>query len=111
SRIFNEVKYHPSHRGVVDVMGAVTFAKKGTTIASQMADFLAFQSRRYKGQCEAARRYLPFTKLQRTVFFSVHTKTHLNFEFRTHDEIASGYADPSSWRRRESDLVWRAGAT
>ncbi|MGY3506329.1 hypothetical protein ACVWYJ_006948 [Bradyrhizobium sp. USDA 4471] len=98
-RVFDQMKFNPNHRGVVEVMKTVEFVEKGSSIALQMADFLAFHSRRYKSQCEKARRYLPLTDLQRLIFKGIDTKTNLSYEYRTNEEIAAGYKDPNSWRR------------
>jgi hypothetical protein len=97
-RVFHEMKFNPSHVGVVDVMNSVSFADKGSTIALQMADFLAFHSRRYKSQCEKAKSYLPLTDLQKVIFHTVDTKTSLNHGYLTNEEIRSEYKDPTTWR-------------
>lgn len=104
-RVFNEMKYNPNHVGVVDVMKSVAFADKGSTIALQMADFLAFHSRRYKSQCEKAKSYLPLTDLQKVIFRVVDTKTSLNHGYLTNEEIASGYKDPNTWRVIDPDSI------
>jgi hypothetical protein len=49
-RIFELNKAHPS---LTKVMGNLAFALKNSTIALQMADFLAYQTRRYVAKCEA----------------------------------------------------------
>lgn len=97
-RVFDLLKFNPNHRGVTEVMKSVTFANKGSSIALQMADFLAFHSRRYKSRCELAKDYVPMTDLETMIFKGVDTKTTLNFEYRTNEEIAVGYRDPNSWR-------------
>lgn len=53
-----------------------------SSIALQMADFLAFHSRRYKSRCESAKEYVAMTDLEKMVFYGVDTKTTLNFEYR-----------------------------
>ena len=49
-RIFEELKAHPTLAGI---MGGLDFADKKSTIALQIADFLAYQSRRYVAEREA----------------------------------------------------------
>jgi hypothetical protein len=109
SRIFDEMKYNPNHVGVVDVMKSVSFANKGSTYALQMADFLAFHSRRYKSRCEVAREYLPMSDMEKMIFFGVMTKTNLHHDYKTNEEIAAGYVSPNSWRLPEGSQqkgVW-----
>ncbi|MCP3414223.1 DUF3800 domain-containing protein [Bradyrhizobium brasilense] len=101
-RTFDEMKHNPYHRGVVDVMDSVSFVEKGSTIALQMADFLAFHSRRCKTQCDKARRYLAMTDLQKMIFYGVDTKTHLSHGYLTDEEIAAGILVPDTWRNTDA---------
>lgn len=97
-RVFNEMKFNPNHVGVTEVLKSVSFANKKSTVALQMADFLAFHSRRYKSQCEKEKRYVPLTDLQKVIFHAVPTTTSLNHTYRTNQEIESGFQDPKMWR-------------
>jgi hypothetical protein len=105
-RVFDEMKFSPNHRGVVDVMRSIVFANKGSTIALEMADFLAFHSRRYKSRCERARDYVPMNDLEKMIFYGIDTKTTLNYEYRTNEEIAAGHRDPRSWRPENDIGSW-----
>ena len=55
-RIFEIHKAHPS---LTSFMGGLDFADKKSTIALQIADFLAYQSRRYVAACEERGGYAP----------------------------------------------------
>ena len=55
-RIFEEHQAHPSLAGII---GELDFTDKKSTIALQIADFLAYQSRRYVAECEALGRHAP----------------------------------------------------
>jgi hypothetical protein len=98
-RIFNEIKFDPRHIGIDRVLKSVTFVDKGSTIALQMADFLAFHSRRYSVQCERAKAYLPLSDLQKIIFTAVPTATSLAHGYLTNEEMAAGVtAPPNGWR-------------
>jgi Protein of unknown function (DUF3800) len=98
-RIFNETRWIPHHVGVFRVLQSVTFVDKGSSIALQMADFLAFHARRYAAQCEKAREYLPMSDLQKIIFHAVPTAVSLSHEYLTNEEIERGHKDPKRWRR------------
>lgn len=97
-RIFNEQKWSPRHLGVDRVMKSVSFADKTSSIALQMADFLAFHARRYVMQCEKARDYLPTSDLLKVIFYTVPTAVSISHEFMTNEEIKTGIIDPQRWR-------------
>ena len=97
-RIFNEQKWSPRHIGVDKVLKSLSFADKGSTIALQMADFLAFHTRRYAAKCEKAQEYLPLTDLQKIIFYAILTAVSLSHEFLTNEEIRAGSKDPKRWR-------------
>jgi hypothetical protein len=97
-RIFNEAKWSPRNLGVDKVLKSVSFVDKGSTIALQMADFLAFHARRYAMQCEKARGYLPMSDLQKIIFYAIPTAITLSHEYRTNQEIKAGIKDPNRWR-------------
>ncbi len=107
-RVFNKAKWDPRNVGAEKVLKSVNFVNKTSTIALQMADFLAFTGRRYAAQSERARRYLPLTDLQRITFFAVPTAVLLSHTFLANDEIKAGVTDPNMWRNAapwlDSDL-------
>jgi hypothetical protein len=97
-RIFNEQKWSPRHVNVEKVLESLSFAEKGSSIALQMADFLAFHARRYVMQCENARDYLPLSDLQKVIFHAIPTAVSISHEFLTNEEIEAGVRDPQRWR-------------
>jgi hypothetical protein len=97
-RVFNKAKWDPRNVGAEKVLRSVAFANKTSTIALQMADFLAFMGRRYAAQCERARKYLPLTDLQGITFFAVPTAVSLSHTFSTNEEIEAGVKDSNMWR-------------
>ncbi|HXO68818.1 MAG TPA: DUF3800 domain-containing protein [Bradyrhizobium sp.] len=103
-RIFNEIKLDPRHAGVDRILKTVTFADKGSAIALQMADFLAFHSRRYAIQCERAKTYLPLSDLQKVIFDAVPTSASVSHGYLTNEEIAAGVTSPPGGWRRVSPL-------
>lgn len=111
-RVFNKAKWDPRNVGAEKVLKSVTFAKKTSAIALQMADFLAFTGRRNAIQNERARKYLPLTDLQKVVFYAVPTAVSLSHTFSTNEEIKAGVKDPNMWRDAtpwlDSDLNRRA---
>jgi Protein of unknown function (DUF3800) len=98
-RIFNEEKWSPRHLGVDRVLKKISFANKASTIALQMADFLAFHARRHQAQCERVRHYRPLSDFQRLIFQLIPTTADLSHEFLTHEEIKAGFKDPKRWRK------------
>jgi hypothetical protein len=97
-RVFNKAKWDPRNLGADRVLRSVNFANKASTIALQMADFLAFTGRRHAVQCERARTYQPLTDLQRITFFAIPTAVSLSHTFLTNEEIKAGVKDPNMWR-------------
>jgi hypothetical protein len=111
-RVFNKAKWDPRNVGAEKVLRSVAFANKTSTIALQMADFLAFMGRRQAAQSERARKYLQLTDLQKVVFYAVPTAVSLSHTFSTNEEIKAGVKDPNMWRDAtpwlDSDLNRRA---
>jgi len=103
-RIFNEIKLSPAHIGIDKVLKSVSFVKKGSTIALQMADFLAYHVRRHALHCERAKKYLPLSDIQKVIFLSVPTAAGVSHEYRTNEEIKAGLKDPKGWRE---ESPWR----
>lgn len=97
-RVFNDAKFKPENIGVDKVMKSMSFVDKNSSVCLQMADFLAFHSRRYAFQCEKAKAYLPKSDLQRVIFEAVPTYVSVSHEYRSNEEIAKGYKDPLTWR-------------
>jgi hypothetical protein len=97
-RIFNKAKWDPRNLGAEKVLTSVTFVNKTSTIALQMADFLAFTGRRYAVHCVRVRKYLPLTDLQKITFHAIPTAVSLSHTFLTNEEIKAGLKDPNTWR-------------
>jgi hypothetical protein len=97
-RVFNKAKADPRNAGAELVLRSVEFANKTSTIALQMADFLAFTGRRYAAQSEGAKKYLPMTDLQKVAFFAIPTAASLSHTFLSNAEIETGDKDPKVWR-------------
>jgi hypothetical protein len=106
-RVFNKAKWDPRNVGAEKVLKSVTFANKTSTIALQMADFLAFTDRRNAIQNERARKYLPLTDLQKVAFM----QSRLRFLCPTHfprmrkSKLASKTETCGGMRRRGSILT------
>ena len=97
-RVFNKAKWDPRNAGAEKVLKSVEFANKNSTIALQMADFLAFTGRRHLAQSERAKKYLPLTDLEKITLYAIPTALSNSHTFLTNAEIEAGYKDPNMWR-------------
>jgi hypothetical protein len=98
TRMFNKAKWDPRNRGAEKVLKSVELANKTSTIALQMADFLAFTGRRHALLCERQKKYLPLTDLQKVTLYSIPIANAHSHKFQTNDEIAASVRDPNMWR-------------
>jgi hypothetical protein len=97
-RVFNKAKWDPRNLGVEKVLKSVEFVDKKSSIALQMADFLAFTGRRLALHSERQRKYLELTDLQKITLYSIPVANSHSHTFRTNEEIAAGAKDPDMWR-------------
>jgi hypothetical protein len=99
-RIFNEIKLDPRHVGVDRILKTVTFADKGSTIALQMADFLArsnVKERRPICLCRTCKKWS---------LMQFQTSASVSHGYLTNEEIAAGITSPPGGWRRVSPLYW-----
>jgi len=97
-RVFNKAKWDPRNLGAEKVLRSVEFADKNSSIALQMADFLAFTGRRLALHFERQRKYLELTDLQKITLYSIPIAHSHSHTFLTNEEIAAGTKDPNMWR-------------
>jgi hypothetical protein len=102
-RVFNKAKWDPRNLGAEKVLRSVEFADKNSSIALQMADFLAFTGRRLALHSERQRKYLELTDLQKITLYSIPIAHSHSHTFRTNEEIAAGAKDTGMWR---SETPW-----
>jgi hypothetical protein len=98
TRVFNKAKWDPRNVGVERVLKSVEFVDKTSSIALQIADFLAFTGRRLALHSERERKYLPLTDLQKVTLYSIPIAHSHSHTFLTNEEIAAGIKDPNMWR-------------
>lgn len=99
-RVFNKAKWDPRNLGVEKVLRSVEFAAKNSSVALQMADFLAFTGRRLALHSERKRKYLELTDLQKVTLYSIPIANSHSHTFLTNEEIAAGTKDPNMWRNK-----------
>jgi hypothetical protein len=99
--IFNMMKIR-----IPGLLGSISFADKKSTRALQTADFLAFHSRRYIDDCNAAGRNIRPPPILKAMLSRLHHTGYISHDYCPKGQVTSApVGSASSWRKGEWRLI------